>query len=291
MSFLYQAIEKAYELFEEKEFKSSLEAIQKIEEMLNINEYSANLSENEKTEIKGSLENFKGFNYLALDCVQEAKDSFENSLNINPNSSQACAGMGEVFFILERDEEAKIMCEWALDNNPANLFASACLAKVNRKLGLPANHNTLNLDTTLKSGDDFYKLISESYRLFTEKKFEESLKKLTEIESIFNRTTISKNAASKVVSIENFKGFNYLALHNLEIAKDCFEKSLNLNPSSSQACAGLAEIFFLENKESESKSMYEWAVKHNPVNSFAVEGLKKVNLALGFPENHNSLTE
>jgi tetratricopeptide (TPR) repeat protein len=291
MSLLYQAIEKAYELFEKKEFNLSLQTALEAEELLKGEENSNTLSEEEKTEITGSLENFKGFNYLSLEQIAEAKDAFENSLNINPNSSQACAGMGEVFFLLERDEEAKVMFEWALDNSPTNLFAKAGLAKVNKRLGLPENHTTLNVETTLRRKDDFFKLISDSYRLFTEYKYEESLKKLADVEVIFNSGITSRTSAAKIVSLENFKGFNYLALDRTEEAKDCFERALNINPASSQACAGLAEIFYLQGREKEAKSMFEWAVKHNNINEFAVEGLKKTNIALGLDANDNSLTE
>jgi Tfp pilus assembly protein PilF len=291
MSILFQAIENAYELFERKEFEPALEEVKKAENMLNRDEFNKSLSEKEKDEILSSLENFKGFNYLALSLVEEAKEAFEKSLNINPNSSQACAGMGEVFYIIEQNEEAKIMFEWSLDNAPDNQFAVAGLAKVNKKMRLPENHNTLNLDTSLKRKDTFYNILSEAYRLFSNHKFEESLAKLVEIEKILNQSVTAKDAAKKIVSLENFRGFNYLSLQRYAEAKVCFERALNINPSSSQSCAGLAEILFLENQEKEAKSMYEWSVKNNPMNDFAVEGLKKVNQLLGLPLTHNTLTE
>ena len=62
------------------------------------------------------------------------------------------------------------------------------------------------------------------------------------------------------------------------------------NPNSSQACAGLGEVLFLSGKDKEAKTMYEWGVKNNPLNQFAVEGLIKVNKVLGIQENHNTLT-
>lgn len=38
------------------------------------------------------------------------------------------------------------MFEWAIKNNPGNLFAVSVLAKVNRGLGLEANHTNLVLN-------------------------------------------------------------------------------------------------------------------------------------------------
>jgi len=289
MSQLFDSIEKAYELFEQKEYDLCLKEGLKIKEMLCNNAETNEITEDELTEIKSRFFNFMGFTYLALNILTEAKDSFESALNVNPNSTQACAGMGEVFYLIERDEEAKVMFEWALDNYPANVFAETGLKKVNQRLGLPANHNTLNMETTLTRGDEFYKILTEAYKLFNEKKFEDSLARLGEIETVFNRSVSSKNAVTKIISLENFKGFNYLALDNLTEAKKSFERALNLNGTSSQACSGLAEIFFLQKKEQEAKSMYEWAVKNNPNNLFAVEGLKKVNLVLGLHSDDNSL--
>jgi Tfp pilus assembly protein PilF len=91
-----------------------------------------------------SLENFKGFNLLALYRMDEARDSFEKALNINPVSSQACAGLAEIFYLLEEDQNAKTMFEWAVKNNPENKFAVSGLEKSNTNLGLDADHNTLN---------------------------------------------------------------------------------------------------------------------------------------------------
>ena len=71
-------------------------------------------------------------------------------------------------------------------------------------------------------------------------------------------------------------------------AKTCFENALNLNPNSSQACAGLGEILFLDEKDDEAKTMFEWGVKNNPANQFALAGLEKANQNLGLESVHTS---
>ncbi len=72
-------------------------------------------------------------------------------------------------------------------------------------------------------------------------------------------------------------------------ARECYETALNINPDSSQACAGLGELFYLEGKDKEAKSMYEYAVKYNPGNQFAVGGLEKINRILSLPVDDNTL--
>ena len=42
--------------------------------------------------------------------------------------------------------KGKTMFEWAIKNNPGNLFAVSGLAKVNRDLGLEESHNNLVLN-------------------------------------------------------------------------------------------------------------------------------------------------
>ena len=283
-----QLVEDAYSLFERKDFQQALTKVIAAEEEWK-NSAGMKYSEAERQEIVASLENFKGFNYLALNDTKSAKDAFESALQANPNSSQACAGIGEVFYLQENDEESKIMFEWAVDNNPNNQFALSGLAKVNRHLGLPEYHNTLNIDLTIKKRDDFYKALSIAYKLFNEKKFEESLKKLAEIEKLFNKSLMNNDANLKYVSLENFKGFNFLALNLVENARQCFENALNINPNSSQACVGLGEVFYLEQKDSEAKAMFEWGLKNNPKNQIAHASLERVNKSLGFPEKHLSM--
>ncbi|MCU7497219.1 MAG: hypothetical protein HF300_17735 [Ignavibacteria bacterium] len=270
---------QAYELFEQKEFSRAVEKLNSAE----------NLLDQGDSESQASLLNFKGFNYLGMDALGKARECFEKSLSINPASSQACAGLGEVFYLCEYDYEAKAMYEWALDYNAGNRFAAKGLAKVNKNLGLPESHNTLNLETSVSRKDSFYHLVGEAYRLFSEKRFRDVLEKITEAELYFNRQLPGKDTIQKVSSLENFKGFSYLALQEVENAKLAFENSLNLNPNSSQACAGLGEVLFLLGMETEAKTMFEWAVKNNHTNMFAKEGLAKVNRILGYPAEHSSV--
>jgi len=73
-----------------------------------------------------------------------AKSYFEQELNLNPASSGACYGLGEVFFALEEYSSAKTMLEWSVKNAPENQYALEALGKVNLLLGNEAQHNSLN---------------------------------------------------------------------------------------------------------------------------------------------------
>jgi tetratricopeptide (TPR) repeat protein len=277
-----KTIDEAYELFNQKEFDAALKLV--TDAQISI-AHNGEISD----EVKTSLYNFKGFIFLGLDDLENTRRCFEKALEVNPNSSQACAGLGEVFFIQRLDQEAKVMFEWALDNNPQNQFAIGGLAKVNTSLGLPESHNTLNIETTLKKRSVYYRLLAEAYQLFAEKKHEETLKKLNEVDKLFCKTLGSKEITTRIASLDNFKGFNYLALGMLEEAQESFEQALNLNSNSSQACAGLGEVFYLIGRDEDAKSMFEWGVKNNPLNKVAIAGLEKVNKTLGLIDSDNSL--
>ena len=137
-----QLVDSAYEFFNTKKYSESLEVLSNIDEVLG----AETLSQKEKDAIRVSLLNLKGFNFLGLNALEQATEMYAGALEINPNSSQACAGLGEVFHMQFKEEESKTMFEWAIKNNPGNLFAVSGLAKVNRDLGLQENHNNLVLN-------------------------------------------------------------------------------------------------------------------------------------------------
>lgn len=82
-----------------------------------------------------------------------------------------------------------------------------------------------------------------------------------------------------------------LILEDIEKGRSYFEYELQLEPSSSRACTGLAETFMREKNYSPAKTMFEWGVKNDPGNDSAITGLAAVNKILGLPEKHNTLFE
>ncbi|MAT57562.1 MAG: hypothetical protein CMF23_06270 [Ignavibacteriae bacterium] len=292
MTAVNNIIDEAYELFTQKKFQLALEKIETAETELEENLVHSGSSHEEQIENTVSLENFRGFVFLGLNQNDDAQACFEKAIQLKPNSSQACAGLGEVFYLKGLDPEAKIMYEWALDINPNNEFAKGGLKKVNKLLNLSEDHNSLDQDTLEGEFlEKFNQYLTLAFELFETKKFNESLDKINHAEDILKLGLMSNAMLSKIASLENFRGFNYLGLHQFDDATSAFEKALNLNPTSSQACAGLGELFYLKGLDTNAKTMFEWAVLNNPENQFAVAGLTKVNKVLGLPENDNKLTD
>ncbi|KAB2925631.1 MAG: glycosyltransferase [Bacteroidetes bacterium] len=85
------------------------------------------------------------------------------------------------------------------------------------------------------------------------------------------------------------KGCAHLGLQDLPKAREAFEETLARNPESSEACAGLGEVFFLAGMDRESKTMFEWAVRYDASNQSAMNGLCRANTELGLPEDDNAL--
>jgi tetratricopeptide (TPR) repeat protein len=276
MQVLENTVTQAYELFTNKKFDTALEVLNNSEEDLQ-NELN-NIDEDQREEFLASIQNLKGFINLGTGDYKAAQDCFENGLQLNPHSSQACAGLGEVLYLQEKDEEAKMMFEWALDLNSQNEFAKSGLVKVNQSLGLPNYHNSLEIDSmTDEEQSIFNKCITDAYNAFKEKDFQHSLEMVEKAQEILTSGVMSNSALIKIASLENFKGFNYLALEKFDA-----------DPRSSQACAGLGELYYLKSMDEESKTMFEFAVQHDPNNDFATAGLAKVNKALGLSETHNT---
>lgn len=81
---------------------------------------------------------------LATGNIELAQKYFEEELSLMPNSSSACVGLGDLLFIEEQYENAKMMYEWGVKNNPENSIAVEALQKANVLLGLEKFHNSLN---------------------------------------------------------------------------------------------------------------------------------------------------
>ena len=130
-------------------------------------------------------------------------------------------------------------------------------------------------------------ILESSFELFSLKHFDEAIDILNKSEDIF----YAQNNKVLISAFENMKGFNYLGINDKVKARECFETALNINAESSQACAGLGELFYLDGKDNEAKTMYEFAVKNNPDNQYAVTGLVKVNKILNLPDLHNTVLQ
>ncbi|MGD8777576.1 MAG: tetratricopeptide repeat protein [Ignavibacteria bacterium] len=281
-----ELITKAYELFSAKNYSGTIELINDAEQLLLKYE-----NENDLSKPLTSLYNFRGFNYLALQSVNEAEKSYQKALEYNPKSSQACAGLGEVLFLNGKDEEAKKMYEYGVIYGSRNQFAISGLKKVNKLLGLPENDNSLLPRDRKATTDKISNLIESAYEDYNKKSYNDAIDKLSEAEKLVEENFDSSENFETLTRINNFLGFNYMGVGDLSNAKECFTKALNIDSNSSQACAGLGEVLYLEGQDKESKTMYEWAVKNNPNNNYAVAGLAKLNRMMGKPENDNSLME
>ena len=284
-------IERALPLIEEKDYTNALQLLNNA-----IGTYDKYDHEEHDLDLTYLL-NLAGNISLLAGYVNGARSYFEKALNLDTSSSLACSGLGDVLFIEGSYEAAKTMYEWGVKNNPENKAAVEGLAKVNKVFNYPEDDislskkkedNEIDADSA-ETKPDTEKLMQEAYSFFNEKDFESALSKLTLAERLFNGQLSNPTNIDFAVSFHNMKGFVYLGLNDTENAKACFEKALNLDSNSSQACAGLGEVLYLFNHDKQAKAMFEWAVKNNPNNLFAVGGLKKVNNLLGYPDNHSSL--
>lgn len=133
-----QSLERAFINIDDREYDFAL---------INLNlaiEYYKNSSRKGYEQItQEDLLNMAGNLALSKNELEEAKTLFEKLLEENPNSSEACYGLGEVFKNADMIEESKTMFEWAIENNSENQNAKIRLTEINKKLNLPEEHNSL----------------------------------------------------------------------------------------------------------------------------------------------------
>jgi Tfp pilus assembly protein PilF len=257
---------EAYNYFTAGEFGSVI---------IKLNEAGAAYSNTDDN--KFSLEDLyilRGTAYFSSKEYDLAKTDFENALNENPNSSEACLGLGQYFNVTGQPENAKAMFEWAVKYNKEHLGARNALENINLHLGLAPNHNSLLTENSPSEPMQKLGPLDDATQLFSEKKYEEALSKLL---------AARKEQEEILGSIENFIAFNYLELDNTEGAKNAAERALKLNPFSSQAYATLGEVCFRGKNYADAKKMYEVALQHNSENNFAKTGLQNAINALGLP--------
>ena len=124
--------------FQKKQFGGAIQTLQYVEGLMGVLPGSAS-----RDEAVAGVETVRGMSYLGMNDLEGAKAAFEKALKIQPDSSQACAGLGEVFYLAGLDSEAKVMFEHAVALSDTNLFGRAGLAKSNKALGLPVGHSNL----------------------------------------------------------------------------------------------------------------------------------------------------
>ena len=152
----------------------------------------------------------------------------------------------------------------------------------------PFNHSR-NLFISIDN-DEFKKSFERAQNNIKDKEFDLAL---TELGLTVEKYDTSDKAYS-IISKEDLLLLSAnvsLIIKDLEKANMFFEEALKLNPSSSEACFGLGQIFYQAEMYEQSKAMFEWAIKNNSKNVNALEALKSINEILAFPSEHNSLFE
>jgi len=117
-----------------------------------------------------------------------------------------------------------------------------------------------------------------------EKEYEKSIEYLNNLLNSVNNLS-DEYRAELIDMIGNI----YLVQGNIEQANKFFEKELQINPSSSRACFGLAETFYIAELYEQAKAMYEWAIKNGKNDEITWNKLRIVNKQLNLDENDNSL--
>ena len=177
---LTEILGKVYEIFCTKEYAIALKALNDNQQL-----FYSQYVEGAKNEIISAYENLKGIIYLSLNEVDNAKICFESALNLNPESSQACSGLGEVFYLKGEDKNAKIMYEWGVKHNPQNLFAKSGLSKVNLALGLLPDDNSLMQNDEDKVKVVLEKILDSVRELYELQHYEEAFEALSKTEENF----------------------------------------------------------------------------------------------------------
>lgn len=137
--------------------------------------------------------------------------------------------------------------------------------------------------------NNFTQAFERSLILLEDKDYNEAVVELQKAIEFINEKDPVKYSAITEEELVNLTATTFFELGNIEQANKFFEKELQINPSSSRACFGLAETFYNAELYEQAKAMYEWAIKNGRNDEAAWNKLRLVNKQLNLDENNNSL--
>jgi glycosyltransferase involved in cell wall biosynthesis len=179
------------------------------------------------------LYSFLGSYFLMIKDFEKAQQNFEIALNYNPESSEACAGLGEVFYNAEIYDSAKTMFEWAIKYNSENTFARNRLSEINKDFSSEQSNDTDEADKTKSTIDNAEQLIAEN-------KFDEARRELNNILNNSSNNIDALNdlsvveilcenyeeAAKTISKVLDFDPQNEIAIENLDYLKSIIDEQL-----------------------------------------------------------------
>lgn len=192
---------------------------------------------------------------------------------------------GSCYLMNDQPDEAKKMFEIAIEYDSTN----SEFFKQNN-LELEQNLDSAS-DPFILNKKDFINTVSDAIGFFKDDKYGDSLEILLSLGDAFKDSSVNDSLKIKLSEIKEMMGYCNMGVGDYESAHDCFKSALEYNPTSTYACSGLGKLFGTIGNLELSKQMYEWAVKNDNKNKFAIKGLEAVNTQLGLPAEHSSLVE
>ncbi|MBL1212494.1 MAG: glycosyltransferase [Ignavibacteriae bacterium] len=173
----------------------------------------------------GVLYGLRGSYYLTLGDLESARIHFESSLNYDSESSDACAGLGEVFYQSGIYNTAEEMFEWAMKLDTKNQFAEKRLQKINRE----NNMQNTNMSTD-KSGH--FQNIERAESLINTEKYNDARLILNEILNEDNKHVDALNDLSVIEILEG----------NFYRAAEMISKIIDIDPQNEVAKDNLLNL-------------------------------------------------
>jgi len=194
-----QSISRALILLEDKYYKQGMEELAKA-----IENYDKYDHENFDRFNFTDLLNLAGNTAMLIDETESANEYFKRELEINPKSSRACAGLGEVFLKTDLLENSKTMFEWALKNDPLNKEAFEKLMLINEAI------EKNPIDFSLSENINYKDMIEKAERLIESENVDEAENVLTELlkSNPFNTEALNNLAVIFIMKKENDRAIN-----------------------------------------------------------------------------------
>ena len=263
----------ALEYYENQDWDNALEKFNHLETEL---KKENNSNEDEEISLADIVE-ISGFAYLGKGDLENATVKFEEALNLNPQSSNACAGLGEVLYKTGMYNEAGEMYKYAIKFDSGNMAAKEGLAKIAERTetvtGENQMTNQLHEIQKLIEKENFQE--AEALLLPLMEKLPENIDVLNMYSIILSLTERYEEAAKTIMKVLDQESSNIIALENLKILEKIVDNEL-INTQILRA-----EEYLKENNFEEARKLLETVLEKEKENLDALNDLAVIHVQEG----------
>ncbi len=209
-----------------------------------------------------------GLAYFLKGKLDSAKTEFKIGISVDSLAPDGYFQLATLYNMQGKKDSAIIMLEKLQTIVPNYRESASLLSKL--KSGTPDNGLAPEMLND-SSGNPVQILQNQSYRYYTEKKYEEAIKVLEQLIDLNNDPGVKSGYMNNIAIC-------YSELNNSELEKKYFLEAINLDAKNINALNGMANFYLKSDKPEKAAEYYKMILEINPADENARNKLDSLNL-------------